>query len=342
MQWFEEIAEILEPETIYTHALLIDFIQAHYTHVSKSSYHWGISGMIKCGKLAKIGYDQYRKADGTEREYTPIYTKTTQTLIKRIMKAFPDTAFTVFETELLNEFLEIPVSESFVSIQVERAVAETVFRYLLEHYHYHILLRPSEKDYDIYKRSGCVIISNLLSESPLKYGHPHIIRIEKMLVDAYCDKIIRRLLDQDAMTKLFYQADKRYTIDKPGLLRYAKRRGKKEEIAAMASEIFEHERSIENKIIHDKFMIQFEVSSIVGSLPESQQLLFEYIQGGMTQPQLKNALGVTPQAVDQRLKRLFRTIARELDIRLGFSEDYIRKIYFYKSEFHILRRMADC
>ena len=100
--------------------------------------------------------------------------------------------------------------------------------------------------------------------------------------------------------------------------------------------------SIENKINHDKFMICLEVLSIVSSLPESQQLLFEYIQGGMTQPQLKNALGVTPQAVDQRLKRLFRTITRELDIRLGFSEEYIRKIYFYKSEFHILRRMTDC
>lgn len=46
LQWFEEIAEILEPEIIYSHAMLIDFIQAHYPYVSKSSYHWGISGMI--------------------------------------------------------------------------------------------------------------------------------------------------------------------------------------------------------------------------------------------------------------------------------------------------------
>lgn len=341
MQWFEEIAEKLEPGTIYTHAMLIDFIKANYPYVSQNSYHWGISGMLKCGKLARIGYDQYRKADGTEQEYTPIYSQVAQTLIKRITKAFPDTTFTVFETELLNEFLEVPVSESFVSIQIEKAAAETVFRYLQEHYNYHLLLRPSKKTYDIYKRSGCVLIMNLISESPQKYGHPHDIRIEKMLVDAYCDKIICGLLDQDAMQKLFYQADKQYTIDKPGLLRYAKRRGKKEEIAGMASEIFEHEQSIENKINHDKFMICLEVLSIVSSLPESQQLLFEYIQGGMTQPQLKNALGVTPQAVDQRLKRLFRTITRELDIRLGFSEEYIRKIYFYKSEFHILRRMTD-
>ena len=76
--------------------------------------------MMKCGKLARIGYDQYRRADGTEREYTPNYTKSTQTLVKRIARKYPDIAFAVFETELLNEFLELPVPDSMSIFRSKR------------------------------------------------------------------------------------------------------------------------------------------------------------------------------------------------------------------------------
>ena len=184
MQWFEAVAEYLEPETVYTHKELVAFIKTHYPYVSQGSYHRGINSMMKCGKLARIGYDQYRRADGTEREYISNYTKSTQTLIKRIAKKFPDITFTVFETALLNEFLEQPISESIVYIQVEKANAEAVFRFLQERYTYHLLFRPSRKDFELYKRSGCIVITNLITESPLKYGNPHDIRIEKLLVDA--------------------------------------------------------------------------------------------------------------------------------------------------------------
>ncbi len=340
MQWFEEIDDYLEPETIYTHAELVNFIKMHYPYVSQSSYHWGINSMMKCGKLARIGYDQYRKADGTELEYAPSYTKSTQTLIKRIAKKNPDITFIVFETDLLSEFLEQPVLDSIVFIQIDKTHTEAVLRFLQERCNYHLLLRPSKKDFEVYKRSGCIVIMNLISESPLKYSHPHDIHIEKMLVDVYCDKVIRGLFHDDIIEKLFYKADELYTIDKPGLLRYANRRGKKEDIAGLASKIFEHEKSIEEKINNDKSRIMNCVQSIVNTLPESQQVLFEYIQGGMTQPQLKDALEITAQAVDQRLKRLFKTIVRELDKRCAFSEEYICKIYFYKSEFIILRRMS--
>ena len=181
MQWFEEVAEYLEPETVYTHKELVAFIKTHYPYVSQGSYHWGISSIRK----------------------------------------YPDIAFTVFKMELLNEFLELPVSDSIVYIQVENAQSEAAFRFLQERYNYHLLFRPSRKDFEVYRRSGCVVITNLISESPLKYGNPHDIRIEKLLVDVYCDKLISCLLDSESLVELYYKADKLYTIAKPGLLRYA-------------------------------------------------------------------------------------------------------------------------
>ena len=108
----------------------------------------------------------------------------------------------------------------------------------------------------------------------------------------------------------------------------------------MASEIFDRERSIEEKIQNDKAQICGAAQAIVESLLQSQQLLFEYINCGMTQPQLKDALEVSPQAVDQRLDRLFKTLVREIEKKYGFTEEYIRKIYFYRSEFYILRRLS--
>ena len=114
--------------------------------------------------------------------------------------------------------------------------------------------------------------------------------------------------------------DELYTIDKPGLLRYANRRGKKKDIEGMASEIYEREKSIKEKIQNDKSQICSAAQAIIKSLPKSQQLLFEYINCDMTQPQLKDALGVSPQAVDQRLDRLFKTLVREIEKKYGFTE----------------------
>ena len=108
----------------------------------------------------------------------------------------------------------------------------------------------------------------------------------------------------------------------------------------MTSKKFERELSIEEKIQNDKSKICSAAQAIIGSLPESQQLLFEYINCGMTPPQLKDALEVSPQAVDQRLDKLFKTLVQEIEKKYGFTEEYIRKIYFYRSEFYILRRLS--
>ena len=88
MQWFEEIADTLNPDLIYTHTELVDILKDNYPYVSQGSYHWGVNGMIKSGKLVRIGYNQYRKANGTEHEYVPAYTPGTRTLINRITNRF--------------------------------------------------------------------------------------------------------------------------------------------------------------------------------------------------------------------------------------------------------------
>ena len=97
---------------------------------------------------------------------------------------------------------------------------------------------------------------------------------------------------------LFYRANELYTIDKPGLLRYAKRRGKKEDIEGFAPEIFEHEKSIEEKIRNDKSKIRSSIRSIVEQFPKSQQILFEHLDSYISQAEIARSLGITPQAVD--------------------------------------------
>lgn len=231
MAWYNSIINDLEENKIYTHKELIDVLKEKRSGLAESSYHWIISVLVRNELLDKRGYDAYALChDEKAREYRPMYSDAATTLISEISEKFPYINFTVFETTLMNEFLNHLIAQNTVFVQTERDAGKFVFRYLQEKGYQNLLYKPSDNDFELYWNRDCIVVTDMVSEAPLSGDNPHEITLEKMLVDMYADKIISGTYSRAEYADVIEQADRIYNIDRVRMLRYAKRRNKKDVI----------------------------------------------------------------------------------------------------------------
>lgn len=173
----------------------------------------------------------YTMSDGnTVPAYEPAYSDLALQLMRDTERLCPYVQFTVFETVLMNEFLNHLIAQNTVFLQVDRDISLFVFRRLQETGYPHLLYKPSKETLDLYWVKDCIIVTDLVSESPRVKATPHSICLEKMLVDMYCDKLISGMYSKAEYASVMEQAVTRYKVNLERLLRYARRRNKETEI----------------------------------------------------------------------------------------------------------------
>lgn len=216
----------------YSRQQLISSLQEIYPESTIGSYQWRLGEMLKEKGIKRTGYYQYMISDENDLPvYQPEYSRLASEIAEMVAGKYPHIAFTVFETVLMNEFLNHLVAQNTVFIQAEKDASPFIFRFLQDNGCENIMLKPSVKDFNLYWKKGTVVISNLISEAPLCTGKPHSIMMEKMLVDMYCDKLIRGTYSAAEYSSVVKQAFDRYQIDRIRMLRYARRRNKEKDIA---------------------------------------------------------------------------------------------------------------
>ena len=134
--------------------------------------------------------------------------------------------FTVFETVLMNEFLNHLIAQNTVFIQVEKESSIYVFRFLQEQKHLNVMFKPSKKDFNLYWSKDCVIVTDMITEAPIRAGAPHLIMLEKMLVDIVSEKSIAATFSPAELPSVFDNVLSGYKIETRRMKRYAGRRGK--------------------------------------------------------------------------------------------------------------------
>ena len=82
----------------------------------------------------------------------------------------------------------------------------------------------------LYWSKGCIIVTEMVSEAPLRVSEPHAITLEKMLVDMLAEKLILASYSKAEYPDVIEQAESRFLLDKKRMLRYAKRRNRYKEI----------------------------------------------------------------------------------------------------------------
>ena len=229
MLWYNELIDRMSKEKTYCHAELINELKELKPDYADSTYNWAITGLIKNGTLMRQGYDAYTLPPTVcKKEYTPDYSDLAAELIQAIPEKYPYVSFTVLETVLMNEFLNHLIAQNTVFIQVEKESSAYIFRFLQEYGFNNVMYRPDKKDFNLYWSKDCIIVTDMISESPLRTGVPHSIMLEKMLVDVLADKLIASTYSNAEFPDMMKRAQEQYFLDKVRMLRYARRRNREE------------------------------------------------------------------------------------------------------------------
>ena len=229
MHWYEEMLDCIDDKRTYGHKELVDELKMLKRGLSESTYHWAISSLVRDGALTRLGYDSYTLSSGIPKdEYVPEYSDTAERLIRLISEKYPYVQFTVFETILMNEFLNHLIAQNTVFIQVEKESSIYVFRFLQDQRIQNVMYRPGKKDFDLYWAKDSVIVTDMISEAPIRTSKPNYIMLEKMLVDMSADKLIATTFSKAELPDVYEQAQSRYRLDKVRMLRYARRRNRQD------------------------------------------------------------------------------------------------------------------
>lgn len=231
MRWYDEVLNRMSDGKTYSHKELVNELRMLKADLSDSAYHWAISGLIRDGALNRQGYDTYALSLGMPKpEYVQVYSETARELISLISKQYPHVQFTVFETVLMNDFLNHLIAQNTIFVQVEKESSIYVFRFLQELGIKNVMYKPDKRDFNLYWSRDCVIVTDMISEAPLRVDEPHWVMLEKMLVDMSADKLIAMTFSKDEFPFVMEQAQSRYLLDKVRMLRYARRRNRQQVI----------------------------------------------------------------------------------------------------------------
>ena len=228
----------LEPGKSYTRRELMSALSSDANVLKESSFQWKLGENLKSGSLIKTGYNEYRIPNDTAiSAYMPQYSEVSANIINFLSDTYPYVSFSVFETVLMNEFLNHLIAQNTIFVQTEKDSASFVFRSLQEAGYQNVMYKPSAKDRALYWTKDCIIVTDMISEAPLSRQHPHFITLEKMLVDMYCDKFIAGTYSNAEFPYVLRQASERYLLDRTKMLRYARRRNKEKELRSILAEI---------------------------------------------------------------------------------------------------------
>ena len=136
----------------------------------------------------------------------------------------------MFESVLLNEFLNHLIAQNTIFVQVEKDVSSSVFSILQNEFPGTVLYNPGKQEFAKYWSKDCIVVLDLISQAPLSAENPHEIVAEKMLVDIVAEKIIASVFSPYEIPSIFKDMLTKYRIDRRRINRYAGRRGKAEVI----------------------------------------------------------------------------------------------------------------
>ncbi|MDR0367895.1 MAG: hypothetical protein LBH82_01980 [Bacteroidales bacterium] len=159
-------------------------------------------------------------------------------LNEMLKKQFPFADFCLWSSDVLMPFMHHIPTLNFIYVDVENDVAESVFNFLKSNQEKSIFFRPNKEElYRYIIGKEAIIVRGLISESPLQtVENVFVPTLEKVLVDIAGDMEFDFL--QGAEIIYFYRnVLERHKINIRKLLRYASRRGRREEVEQLYNNV---------------------------------------------------------------------------------------------------------
>ena len=222
--WEIELLSAVPESQVFTRQALYKLFKENKKDLSYNSVGWIIDQGLKSNLLFKVGSDSYSRTKETRSLYLPRYSDFSKDLLSKMEERFPELEYTLFETLLLNEFVNHLYAHNILVVQVEKDLCPFTFDFLNELFPGKVLYNPSSEDLGRYQSDNCIILENRISEAPFDKENPHFITLEKLLVDAVSDKAFKDLIPTSEISNIFENARLFYKSDITKIRRYAKRR----------------------------------------------------------------------------------------------------------------------
>ncbi len=233
----DRLSKYFEDRESFTTNDMYGFFSQTQPDIKKATVNWRIYELVRQGILKRIGRGMYALGQGNC--FLPLLTKKQKTISSRIKKQFPLITFCCWHTYALKEFFQHFAVYNLLLIETERETIDAVFHFIKE-INKNTFKEPSRDMMENFVLDGkdAVIVKSLISEAPLQDADSVTVpTIEKILVDLVADSETFFLLQGHEMLNVFESAMGKYTINTDRLLRYAKRRNKKEELQKILMQI---------------------------------------------------------------------------------------------------------
>lgn len=233
----ETIFQYFENRKSFTTNDVFGFFSQAEPDIKRATVNWRIYELVRQDFFKRIGRGTYVLGKGTG--FLPALSKKHKTMFSRIKKQFPLIVFCCWHTSALKEFYQHLAGNDFLLLEVEREVMDAVFHFVKET-NKNTYKEPSRDAMENYVFDGkdVVIVKSLISEAPLQNADTVTMpTIEKVLVDLVADSEVFFFLQGHEILNIFENATDKYTVNRDRLLRYAKRRNKKEELEKILVQI---------------------------------------------------------------------------------------------------------
>lgn len=193
--------------------------------ISNAATYKRINKMISDGKISRVATGQYT-LDSKERFSYSLESKTANKVFNCLTKKLNKSAnFIVYESTLLNLFLNHLIANSTVIVEVEKDLLEQIYWLLKDEGFKNVLLKPDENENYIYNpfNGEGVIVKSLVSKSPINKKE-HKTTIEKLVVDIVIDKTINMFFEEAEKKDVVSNIFEKYAIKFDSVRNYAKRR----------------------------------------------------------------------------------------------------------------------
>jgi hypothetical protein len=206
------------------------FYEQSEKDIKQTTVNWRIYTLVQSGVLQRIGKGKFTLGEG--KTYVPEISLATKNIFKKLKTEFPYANLCMWDTSILNEFMLHQTNRYFILVETDKETTHSVF-YFLREIKKSVFVEPTTDIIEKYfvNEKEIFIVKPLVSEAPTQYVNGiETTTIEKILVDIFSDDVIFSTQQGAEMRTIFENAFDKYTINQSKMLRYADRRGKKQEL----------------------------------------------------------------------------------------------------------------
>lgn len=197
--------------------------------INKNSVSHYLTKLSRCNKIDRVGSGQYQIH--TKQDFTYVPSSAVIELYKCLKKELPFTDFCIYDGSIFTPLQHHVVVNNAIYVETNRDAIGTVFNRLKEQ-GLTVYKQPDAVfmfDY-VNLQDKCIIVKPYITEAPVKKINNIVVpTLEKLLVDIQRDPDFDYMRGSESHY-IFETAIDQFLVNETKLLRYANRRGCKEEL----------------------------------------------------------------------------------------------------------------